>query len=115
MSRNDFDPRTAQRQSVFTELSALRKAKEAAEKRAQQLQGAIDAKAAGLTVQMYEGVRTTLRDLLVAVENQYLSTKDDKRKIPKELNAAMKAAQKVVRPNTPKSVPVSTNADGHDI
>lgn len=100
---NKFDPQAAQRQSVFAELTALRKAKDAAVARVQQLQGAIDAKDAGLTMQMYEGVRTTLRDLLVAVENQYLSTKDDKRKVPKELDAAMKAAQKVVRPNTQKA------------
>jgi hypothetical protein len=100
MNRDDrFDPKAAQKQSAFSELSSYRRRADAAEAKLEDIQGRIDAKEAGVTLKQYEEVRATLRDLLVACENQYLSTKGDTKKIPKEINTAMRAAQKLVRPN----------------
>ena len=99
MNPNAFDPKAAQKQSAFTELASYRRRAAAAEAKVAELQGKVDAKEAGVTLKQYEGLRSTLRDLLVAVENQYLSTKGDKKHVPKDIQAAMEAAQKVVRPN----------------
>lgn len=99
MNHNRFDPKAAQQQSAFSELQGLRKRAQTAETELAALRGKADAKEKGITLKEFEAQRAVLRNLLVAVENQFLSTKGSSRRIPKDIEAAMKEAQKFVRPS----------------